>query len=111
MSETQFTREDWRPSRKRASKPRLKPGGGQKKAPAAFLAAAAKSGFQSGKTPRCPHCRRFALKGVGFCRWHAGTRLSATITGSPHVRSAHTIAREAKYAAKRAEANSVNEPT
>jgi hypothetical protein len=90
MSDTQFTALDWRPSRKRASYPRVRAWGGQKKAPAAFLAAARLSGFASGKHRRCDHCTRWALKGLGVCRWHGGATHASK--SRPYVRTARTIA-------------------
>jgi hypothetical protein len=90
MSDTQFTALDWRPSRKRASYPRVRAHGGQKQAPAAFLAAARVSGFGSGKHRRCDHCTRWALKGLGVCRWHGGATIASK--ARPYVRTARTIA-------------------
>ena len=91
MSDTQFTRADWRPSAKRASYVRVKPWGGQKQAPAALLAhSGSVSGFGSGKHRRCDHCRRWALKGLGVCRWHGGSTLASKTR--PYVRTARTIA-------------------
>jgi hypothetical protein len=85
MSETQFTRLDWRPSRKRASRPRSLPWGGQKQAPAAFLAAARASGFGTpGNDTRCAHCRRFAMRESGLCRFHNGPRLA--MAARPYVK-------------------------
>jgi hypothetical protein len=78
-SETQFTREDWRPSRKRATRPRKHAWGGQKRAPLAFLAAGALHGFGKGTQKRCKvdGCKRFAFKHCGLCRFHLGSRYEA----------------------------------
>jgi hypothetical protein len=93
MSETQFSRLDWRPSIKRASSPRKRDWGGQKKAPIAFLAAAAKNGFAF-NLPRCKHCRRFAMKGTGLCRHHSGPRV-AMAQGRLYVRPLRSLAYDA----------------
>jgi hypothetical protein len=91
MSETQFDRSDWRPSRKRASYARQRAWGGQKQAPAAFLATSGRvAGFGSGKHRRCDHCTRWAMKDLNVCRWHGGA--TATAKKRPYVRTARTIA-------------------
>jgi hypothetical protein len=73
-SETQFRQCDWRPSRKRATYERLKPYGGQKRAPLAFLQAAKANGFGKGGQKRCSveHCQRFAYRENGLCGFHGG---------------------------------------
>lgn len=91
MSETQFTRADWRPGKRRRSQPRVRNWGGRKQAPPAWLAAMAQSGFDSGLTPRCAHCGRFAFKGTNLCRFHNGPRVAKR----PYVRSAIAAARDA----------------
>ena len=75
MSETQFTRADWRPSRKRASHPRVRAYGGQKKAPAAFLAAGKLYGLA--KARKCAHCGRVALRETSVCRFHGGGKVAS----------------------------------
>jgi hypothetical protein len=84
MSDTQFSAADWRPGSRRGSYPRQRAWGGQKQAPAAFLALSGSTvGFGSGKHERCAHCGRFALKDVGLCRWHGGAR--ATMKRRPYI--------------------------
>lgn len=94
MSETQFTALDWRPSRKRASYPRQRAHGGQKRAPAAFLAAARVSGIGSGKHRLCDHCGRVALRETTVCRWHGGGKIASQ--SRPYVKSARRAARAAQ---------------
>jgi hypothetical protein len=72
MSETHFTRADWRPSKRRKHTPRVAPYAGQKKAPAAFLAAAVATQFGKGRQPLCRYCRKIALKDLPVCAAHGG---------------------------------------
>lgn len=76
-----FTRETWRPSKKRKMQKRVKPWGGRKTAPAAFLEAARRVGFQKGHANRriCnglkqdgTACGNLALTGMERCGWHGG---------------------------------------
>jgi hypothetical protein len=72
---SQFTRATWRASRKRATTPRQRDYGGQTQAPLGLLAHRAKPGrFGNVELPKCAHCKRPAIRGVGVCRWHNGVR-------------------------------------
>jgi hypothetical protein len=92
MSDTQFTKLDWRPSKKRASVPRKRDWGGQKRAPAAFLAMAPFVGFGKGPQARCcvARCNAFAMKGAPSCRKHGGAGIVARYR-RPFVRSLRAI--------------------
>jgi hypothetical protein len=80
MSEAQFTKADWRPSKKRATYVRKRAWGGQKQAPPAFLAAAKSAGLNTNRAMRCSRiavstgrrCRRVAMKGTTLCLSHGG---------------------------------------
>lgn len=97
MSDTQFTALDWRPSRKRATYPRQRAWGGQKEAPAAFLAAARLTGLAH--LPRCDHCRRVAMRGLNVCRAHGGGKIASQ--SRPYAKSVKTLV---KFAAVNGEA-------
>jgi hypothetical protein len=85
MSETQFSKSDWRPSKKRASYPRQHAWAGQKVAPPAFLAAAKLNGFGKGKQRRCSQCRGWALRESIACRLHGGASVAAK--KRPYIRT------------------------
>jgi hypothetical protein len=78
MSETQFSKADWRPSKKRATCGRQRAWGGQKRAPLVFLAAAKLAGLNTNRAMRCSRiavstgrpCRRVAMKGTTLCLSH-----------------------------------------
>jgi hypothetical protein len=89
MSDTHFTALDWRPSRKRASYPRVRAHGGQKQAPAAFLAAAKLTGLAH--LPRCDHCGRVAMRGLNVCRVHGGGKIASQ--SRPYVKGQKELAR------------------
>ena len=86
MSDEFFTRADWRPSKKRKMQKRLKPWGGRKTAPPAFLEAAKRTYFQPGKRTQATSpnhrichgtrngkpCPYLALKGLTVCGSHGG---------------------------------------
>ena len=76
-----FTRETWRPGKKRRMYKRTKLWGGQKVAPPAFLEAAKHTQFRPGRpgarictaTKRAGGpCGRLALKGLNVCGAHGG---------------------------------------
>jgi hypothetical protein len=92
MSDTHFTALDWRPSAKRATYPRQRAYGGQKQAPAAFLAAAKRNGLAY--LPRCNHCGRVAMRGLAVCRFHGGGKIASRFR--PYVKSARRAARAAQ---------------
>jgi len=77
MSDERFTRDDWRPGKRRRSYPRVRDWGGRKSAPAAFLAMAPFVGLASDKAARCRHCKRVAMRGLPVCRFHGGARWAA----------------------------------
>jgi hypothetical protein len=92
MSETNFTRADWRPGKRRRTYVRVKPYGGRKEAPPAFLAAVKLHaiGAPLDKRARCAgkrrdgcRCGMIALNGSTFCRRHGGA-MSAKLT-RPYV--------------------------
>jgi hypothetical protein len=100
MSDTHFTALDWRPSRKRASYPRVRSWGGQKQANAAFLAQSGSvAGFGSGKHRLCDHCGRVAVREATVCRWHGGGKIAAQ--SRPYAKSVKTLV---KFAAVNGEA-------
>jgi hypothetical protein len=80
LSNTQFSRADWRPGGRRKTVPRQRSYGGQKQAPVAFLAAAKFAGLHTDRAKRCTGvalstgrtCRRVAMRGTDFCLLHGG---------------------------------------
>ena len=95
MSETQFSRADWRPGAKRQTHPRQKCYGGQKQAPVAFLAAAKLAGLGTPTAERCTatarstgrKCRHVAMKDTGLCLIHGGALIARKLR--PYVATAH----------------------
>jgi hypothetical protein len=78
-----FTRETWRASKRRKMQKRVKPWGGRKTAPPAFLEAAKRTQIQKGFANRriCQGlkkdggpCGNLALSGLDRCGWHGGFR-------------------------------------
>lgn len=79
MSDEFFTRETWRPSKKRKMQKRTKPWGGRKTAPPAFLEAAKRTRLGSGVHRICratkrdgKPCGNIALSGLTVCGPHGG---------------------------------------
>jgi hypothetical protein len=81
MSDEFFTRETWRPSKKRKMQKRTKLWGGRKTAPPAFLEAAKRTQIQKGFANRriCTsakrdggRCGNLALTGLSVCGCHGG---------------------------------------
>jgi hypothetical protein len=80
MTETHFSRHEWRPGKRRRTVPRVKPYAGQKVAPPAFLAAARLNGFGVGKRRQCiaparstgRRCTHAAMNGSNRCHQHGG---------------------------------------
>lgn len=81
-----FTRATWRASKKRRLRKRIKPWGGRKTAPPAFLEAAKLTQFKPGRpghrvcsaTQRNGSpCTRLALKGMKVCEAHGGCGILA----------------------------------
>ena len=76
-----FTRATWRPGKNRRLRKRVKPWGGRKTAPAAFIETGKQFGFKPGrpgypvcsatKRDRAP-CGNLALKGLKVCGAHGG---------------------------------------
>ena len=89
MSDTQFSALDWRPSVKRATYPRQRAYGGQKRAPAAFLAAAKLYGLASAR--KCDHCGRVAMRETTVCRFHGGGKIASQ--SRPYVKGQKELAR------------------
>jgi hypothetical protein len=85
MSEDQFTRADWRPGKRRRSSPRIRDWGGRKSLPSALVGLGPAHGFGKGPQKRCRHCRRFAFKLSGLCRFHNAGKVEPTL-GRPYVR-------------------------
>jgi hypothetical protein len=104
-----LTQGTWRPGKRRRTYARVKHSGGATEAPLAFLAAAAVSGFGSGKHRTCTHVRRdgsrckgWAMKGLPVCTMHRGAALTA-ISVRPYIgRSGKvTIPRKARKAVRK----------
>jgi hypothetical protein len=80
MSETQFTRLDWRPGKRRRTQPRVRDYGGQKEAPLGLIAARKLVGLHTNRAARCTatarstgrKCRRVAVTGANVCMVHGG---------------------------------------
>ena len=80
MSETQFSRLDWRPGKRRRTQPRVRDYGGQKEAPIWLLAAGRLAGLHTNRAARCTatarstgrKCRRVAVTGTSVCMVHGG---------------------------------------
>jgi hypothetical protein len=80
MSETQFSRADWRPGKRRRTQPRVRDYPGQKTAPIALIAAAKLVGLHTNRAARCTAtarstgrtCRRVAVTGADVCMVHGG---------------------------------------
>ena len=95
LSETQFSRADWRPGRRRKTVPRVRDYGGQKQAPIAFLVAGKFAGLHTNRAKRCTGialstgrtCRRVAMKGTDFCLLHGGALAAKRIR--PYVWTGH----------------------
>ena len=83
MGETQFTKLDWRPGKRRRTQPRIRCYGGQKVAPIWLLAAGRLVGLHTNTAKRCTataiktgkRCRHVAMKGTNRCLQHGGTRV------------------------------------
>lgn len=74
-----FTKADWRPGKNHPRRKRLRNWGGQKVAPAAFIAGRDKFNAEGGvlKLPRCKHCKMIAMKGLSVCGIHGGMSILA----------------------------------
>ena len=95
LSETQFTKLDWRPGKRRKTQPRLKCYGGQKEAPVGLIAAAKLVGLHTMRAARCTtiarstgqRCRHVAMKNVNLCLVHSGALLVRKLR--PYVPTKH----------------------
>jgi hypothetical protein len=95
MSETQFSRLDWRPGKRRRTQPRVRGYGGQKEAPLWLLAARRLVGLHTNAARRCTAtanstgrtCRRFAVTGASVCMVHGGAL--ALKRNRPYVATGH----------------------
>jgi hypothetical protein len=95
MSESQFTRADWRPGGRRKTQPRVRDYPGQKTAPINFLAAGRLAGLNTPTAKRCTAiarktgrvCRRVALKGTSLCLVHGGAWVAKKLR--PYVPTKH----------------------
>jgi len=95
LSETQFSRLDWRPGKRRRTQPRVRAYAGQKEAPVNFLAAAKLVGLHTNTAKRCTatarstgrKCRRVAVTGAKVCMVHGGAL--ALKRNRPYVRTGH----------------------
>jgi hypothetical protein len=86
VADEAFTRATWRPGKHRKLRKRVKPWGGRKVAPAAFIETGKQFGFKPGrpgyricsatKRDGSP-CGRLALKGFKVCEAHGGLRMLA----------------------------------
>jgi hypothetical protein len=95
LSETQFSRADWRAGKRRRTQPRVHDYAGQKTAPVNFLAAAKLAGLHTDRAARCTaiarstgrKCRHVAMKGAGLCLIHGGALMARKLR--PYVATAH----------------------
>jgi hypothetical protein len=95
LSETQFSRLDWRPGKRRRTQPRVHDFGGQKEAPAGLIAARKFVGLDTDRATRCTaiarstgqKCRHVAMKGSNLCLVHGGA-LGAR-KSRPYAATAH----------------------
>jgi hypothetical protein len=95
LSDTQFSRADWRPGGRRKTVPRKRSWGGQKVAPVAFRAAAKFAGLHTHRAKRCTAtalstgrtCRRVAMGGSDLCLVHGGAL--AAKRNRPYVPTGH----------------------
>jgi hypothetical protein len=104
VSETQFTRLDWRPGKRRRTKPRVRDYPGQKEAPIGLLAAAKLVGLHTNRAARCTAtarstartCRRVAVSGANVCMVHGGALV--LMRNRPYVRTMHGLRIQAERA-------------
>jgi hypothetical protein len=95
VSETQFTKADWRPGRHHVTRPRVRAYGGQKEAPLGLIAARGLVGLHTNRAARCTatalstgrKCRRVAVTGASVCMNHGGAL--ALMRNRPYVATGH----------------------
>jgi hypothetical protein len=105
VSETHFTKLDWRPGNRRKTVPRVRCYGGQKEAPVGLIAARKLVGLHTNRAARCTatalstgrKCRHVAVTGANVCMLHGGT--FALKRNRPYVRTAHGQRIQAEIAA------------
>jgi hypothetical protein len=93
MSETHFSRCEWRAGARRKTQPRVKCYGGQKVAPAGLIAARKFAGFDTPTAKRCTRiavstgqpCKHVAMRGSDYCLSHGGAAAAKRIR--PYVRT------------------------
>jgi hypothetical protein len=81
VSETQFSRADWRPGKRRRTQPRQRDFGGAKEAQAGLIAARKFVGLNTLAARRCKRiavstgkpCRHRAMRGSDYCLSHGGS--------------------------------------
>jgi hypothetical protein len=97
LSETHFSKEDWRPGKRRRTYLRRHAYGGRKKAPEAFLAAAKLVGLHTNTAKRCTAiarstghtCKKVALLGATTCLTHGGGGQVKAKNLRPYVTTEH----------------------
>lgn len=110
MSETHFTRLDWRPGKRRKTQPRKQPYAGQKVASPGFLASRALTGLHTMTARRCAAkrftdglpCGQPAMKESPFCYMHGGAARAAKVR--PYAPTQRSQAAQARRALERLEA-------
>ena len=109
VSETQFSRRDWRPGKRNRTRPRQRDYGGQKEAPAGLVAARKFVGLNTLAARRCKRialstgkpCRHPAMRGSDYCLSHGG---SVTVSKQrPYVSTLPALQAKARKALERAE--------
>jgi hypothetical protein len=109
MSETHFSRCEWRAGARRKTQPRVHDYAGQKIAPAAFLAAAKFVGLNTNAAKKCSRiavstgkpCRHPAMKGSDYCLSHGGAARAKQIR--PYARTLPGQQAELRRALEKAE--------
>jgi hypothetical protein len=104
MSESQFSRLDWRAGKRRRTQPRVHDYAGQKVAPIGLIAAAKFVGLHTDRAARCTatagstgrKCRRVAVTGANVCMVHGGALVLKT--NRPYVATGHGQRIEAERA-------------
>jgi hypothetical protein len=108
MSETQFTKLDWRPGKRRRTQPRVRCYGGQKEAPAGLIAARKFVGLGTPAARRCKRiaastgkpCRHPAMRGSDYCLSHGGA--AAASRQRPYVSTLPALRAKAKKVLEKA---------
>jgi hypothetical protein len=109
VSDTQFTKADWRPGARRRTHPRVRCHGGQKQAPPGLIAARKFVGLDTPTARRCKRiavstgkpCRHPAMRGSDYCLSHGGS--AAVSKRRPYVSTLPALQAKARKALERAE--------